>query len=48
MNEEMTEHVRYWTPEWQPSPEPGGPRSGGERPAGRVLLLTMADRKSVV
>ncbi|GGP71214.1 SDR family NAD(P)-dependent oxidoreductase [Streptomyces sindenensis] len=39
----MTEHVRYWTPEWQPSPEPGGPRSGGVRPAGRVLLLTMAE-----
>ncbi|MFI1223258.1 MULTISPECIES: SDR family NAD(P)-dependent oxidoreductase [unclassified Streptomyces] len=39
----MTEHVRYWTPEWQPSPEPGGPRSGGVRPAGRILLLTAAD-----
>ncbi|MFF2652406.1 SDR family NAD(P)-dependent oxidoreductase [Streptomyces sp. NPDC058045] len=38
----MTEHVRYWTPEWQPSPEQGGTRSGGARPARRVLLLTTA------
>ncbi|MDT0268347.1 SDR family NAD(P)-dependent oxidoreductase [Streptomyces sp. DSM 44915] len=35
----MSEHVRYWTPEWQPAREPDGAAPAAPSGGGRVLLL---------
>ncbi|MGY0063723.1 SDR family NAD(P)-dependent oxidoreductase [Streptomyces sp. LZ34] len=39
----MTEHVRYWTPEWQPVREPHDTGGPAPRAGGRILLFTTED-----